>query len=128
MQKNTVNINEILATLRGSVISERKQKRVVVLSPGFYESISQAFSFMKERKDELSQQGKMDEYMETIVMEDRLKKEFSYFMQVRMSKIMEYSVYGNASEFNLAGPELSWFKEANQLYEKAISKIEGNSQ
>ena len=128
MQKNTVNINEILATLRGSVISERKQKRVVALSPGFYESISQAFSFMKERKDELSQQGKMDEYMETIVLEDRLKKEFSYFMQVRMSKIMEYSVYGNASEFNLAGPELFWFKEANQLYEKAISKIEGNSQ
>ena len=128
MQKNTVNINEILATLRGSVISERKQKRVVALSPGFYESISQAFSFMKERKDELSQQGKMDEYMETIVLEDRLKKEFSYFMQVRMSKIMEYSVYGNASEFNLSGPELFWFKDANQLYKAAIDKIEGSSQ
>ena len=128
MQKNTVNINEILATLRGAVMSERKQRRVVSLSPGFYESISKAFSIMKERKDELSNEGKIDEYLETIVLEDRLKKEFSYFMQVRMSKILEYSVYGNASEFNLAGPELSWFKEANQLYQKAIRIIEGHSQ
>ena len=127
MQK-TVNINEILGIIRGCVISERKQRRIVALSPGFYESISKAFSFMKERKDELSNQGKIDEYMETIVLEDRLKKEFSYFMQVRMSKILEYSVYGNASEFNLAGPELSWFKEANQLYQKAIRIIEGHSQ
>jgi DNA replication initiation complex subunit (GINS family) len=128
MQKNTVNINEILATLRGAVMSERRQRRVVELSSGFYESITEAFAFMKERKDELSSKGKIDEYMETIVLEDRLKKEFSYFMQVRMSKLLEYSVYGNGSEFNLAGPELFWFKEANQLYEKAISKIEGNSQ
>ena len=128
MQKNTVNINEILATFRGAVMSERRQRRVVELSSGFYESITEAFAFMKERKDELSSKGKIDEYMETIVLEDRLKKEFSYFMQVRMSKLLEYSVYGNGSEFNLAGPELSWFKEANQLYEKAISKIEGNSQ
>ena len=128
MQTNTVNINEILAVIRGSVISERKQRRVVVLSPGFYESISKAFSIMKERKDELSNEGKIDEYLETIVLEDRLKKEFSYFMQVRMSKILEYSVYGNADEFNLAEPEQSWFKEANQLYQKAIEKIAGNSQ
>ena len=128
MQKNTVNINEILAVIRGSVISERKQRRVVVLSPGFYESISKAFSIMKERKDELSNEGKIDEYLETIVLEDRLKKEFSYFMQVRMSKILEYSVYGNADEFNLVGPEQSWFKEANQLYQKAMEKIAGNSQ
>ena len=128
MQKSTVNINEILATLRGAVMSERKQRRVVELSPGFYESISKAFSIMKERKDELSNEGKIDEYLETIVLEDRLKKEFSYFMQVRMSKILEYSVYGNSDEFNLAEPEQSWFKEANQLYQKAIEKIAGNSQ
>ena len=128
MQKSTVNINEILATLRGAVMSERKQRRVVELSPGFYDSISKAFSIMKERKDELSNQGKIDEYLETIVLEDRLKKEFSYFMQVRMSKILEYSVYGNSDEFNLAEPEQSWFKEANQLYQKAIEKIAGNSQ
>ena len=83
---------------------------------------------MKERKDELSNQRKIDEYLETIVLEDRLKKEFSYFMQVRMSKILEYSVYGNSDEFNLAEPEQSWFKEANQLYQKAIEKIAGNSQ
>ena len=128
MQKSTVNINEILATLRGAVMSERKQRRVVELSPGFYESISKGFSIMKERKDELSNQRKIDEYLETIVLEDRLKKEFSYFMQVRMSKILEYSVYGNSDEFNLAEPEQSWFKEANQLYQKAIEKIAGNSQ
>ena len=126
--EKTVNINEILGILRGSVLSERKQRRVVSLSPGFYESISKAFSFMKERKDELSNQGKIDEYMETIVLEDRLKKEFSYFMQVRMSKILEYSVYGNASEFHLEGPEISWFREANQVYQKAIGKITGDLQ
>ncbi len=128
MQKNTVNINEILGILRGSVLSERKQRRVVELSPGFYDSILKAFSFMKERKDELSNEGKIDEYMQTVVLESRLKKEFSYFMQVRMSKILEYSVYGNASEFHLSGPELSWFREANQLYQKAIGKIIGDSQ
>ena len=128
MQKSTVNINEILATLRGAVMSERKQRRVVELSPGFYESISKGFSIMKERKDELSNQRKIDEYLETIVLEDRLKKEFSYFMQVRMSKILEYSVYGNSDEFNLAEPEQSWFKEANQIYQKAIGKITCDSQ
>ncbi len=126
--EKTVDINEILRILRGSVLSERKQRRVVELSPGFYESISKAFSFLKERKDGLSNEGKIDEYMETIVLEDRLKKEFSYFMQVRMSKILEYSVYGNSSEFNLAGPEQCWFNEANQLYQKAIGKIIGDSQ
>ena len=126
--EKTVNINEILGILRGSVLSERKQRRVVELSPGFYESISKAFSFLKERKDELSNEGKIDEYMQTVVLESRLKKEFSYFMQVRMSKILEYSVYGNASEFLLSGLELSWFREANQLYQKAIGKIIGDSQ
>ena len=128
MQKNTINVNEILGILRGAVMSERKQRRVVDLSPGFYDSIARAFAFMKARKDELSEANRIDEYMETIVLEDRLKKEFSYFMQVRMSKILEYSVYGNASEVNLAGPELSWFKDANQLYKAAIDKIEGSSQ
>ena len=128
MQKNTVNIDEILAILRGNVMSERKQRRVVDLSPGFYNSISNAFAFMKARKDELSNANKIDDYMKTLLLEDRLKKEFSYFMQVRMSKILEYSVYGNASEFHLEGPEISWFKEANQLYQKAIGKITGDSQ
>ena len=128
MQKNTVNIDEILVSLRGNVMSERKQRRVVDLSPGFYDSISNAFAFMKARKEELSNANKADEYMKTLLLEDKLKKEFSYFMQIRMSKILEYSVYGNASEFHLEGPEISWFKEANQVYQNAINKIERNSQ
>ena len=32
MQKNTINVNEILGILRGAVMSERKQRRVVDLS------------------------------------------------------------------------------------------------
>ena len=128
MQKSTVNIDEILVSLRGNVLSERKQRRVVDLNPGFYDSISNAFAFIKVQKEELSNENKADEYMNTLLLEDKLKKEFSYFMQVRMSKILEYSVYGNADEFNLAEPEQSWFKEANQLYQKAIGKIESDSQ
>ena len=127
MQKSTVNIDEILVSLRGNVMSERKQRRVVDLSPGFYDSISNAFAFIKARKEELSNANNADEYMKTLLLEDKLKKEFSYFMQVRMSKILEYSVYGNSDEFNLVGPEESWFKEANELYQKAIEKIAGNS-
>ena len=83
---------------------------------------------MKDRKEKLAKEGKMDAYMETIVLEDKLKKKFSYFMQVQMSKLLEYSVYGNASEFHLLTPEVSWFNEANQLYQKAIDKITGDSQ
>ena len=128
MQKSTVNIDEILVSLRGNVMSERKQRRVVDLSPGFYDSISNAFAFIKARKEELSNANNADEYMKTLLLEDKLKKEFSYFMQVRMSKILEYSVYGNASEFHLEGPEISWFKEANRVYQNAINKIERNSQ
>ena len=128
MQKDSININEILTNLIGAVMSERKQRRVVDLSPGFYDSLSNAFAFMKDRKENLAQEGKMEAYMETIVLEERLKKEFSYFMQVRMSKLLAYSVYGNASEFHLLTPEISWFNEANQLYQKAIDKITGDSQ
>ena len=128
MQKDSININEILTNLIGAVMSERKQRRVVDLSPGFYDSLSNAFAFMKDRKENLTQEGKMEAYMETIVLEERLKKEFSYFMQVRMSKLLAYSVYGNASEFHLLTPEISWFNEANQLYQKAIDKITGGSQ
>lgn len=128
MQKDSININEILTNLIGAVMSERKQRRVVDLSPGFYDSLSNAFAFMKDRKENLTQEGKMEAYMETIVLEDKLKKEFSYFMQVRMSKLLAYSVYGNASEFHLLTPEISWFNEANQLYQKAIDKITGGSQ
>ena len=128
MQKDSININEILTNLIGAVMSERKQRRVVDLSPGFYDSLSNAFAFMKDRKENLTQEGKMEAYMETIVLEDKLKKEFSYFMQVRMSKLLAYSVYGNASEFHLLTPEISWFNEANQLYQKAIDKITGDSQ
>lgn len=128
MQKDSININEILTNLIGAVMSERKQRRVVDLSPGFYDSLSNAFAFMKDRKENLAQEGKMEAYMETIVLEERLKKEFSYFMQVRMSKLLAYSVYGNASEFHLLTPEISWFNEANQLYQKAIDKITGGSQ
>ena len=128
MQKDSININEILTNLIGAVMSERKQRRVVDLSPGFYDSLSNAFAFMKDRKENLTQEGKMEAYMETIVLEERLKKEFSYFMQVRMSKLLAYSVYGNASEFHLLTPEISWFNEANQLYQKAIDKITGDSQ
>jgi len=128
MQKNTVNIDEILTILRGSVMSERKQRRVVDLSPGFYDSITRAFEYLKTQKEELSSERKIDLYMKTVVLEGKLKKEFSYFMQVRMSKILEYSVYGNASEFHLEDPEISWFREANQVYQKAIGKITGDSQ
>ena len=128
MQKDSININEILTNLIGAVMSERKERRVVDLSPGFYDSLSNAFAFMKDRKENLAKKGKMDAYMETIVLEDKLKKKFSYFMQVQMSKLLEYSVYGNASEFHLLTPEVSWFNEANQLYQKAIDKITGDSQ
>ena len=126
--EKTVNINEILGILRGSVLSERKQRRVVDLSPGFYDSITRAFEYLKTQKEALSSERKIDQYMKTVVLEGKLKKEFSYFMQVRMSKILEYSVYGNASEFHLEGPEISWFREANQVYQKAIGKITGDSQ
>ena len=128
MQKDSININEILTNLIGAVMSERKQRRVVDLSPGFYDSLSNAFAFRKDRKENLTEEGKMEAYMETIVLEERLKKEFSYFMQDRMSKLLAYSVYGNASEFHLLTPEISWFNEANQLYQKAIDKITGGSQ
>ena len=128
MQKDPININETLTNLIGAVMSERKQRRVVDLSPGFYNSLSNAFAYMKDRKENFAKEGKMDAYMETIVLEDKLKKEFSYFMQVRMSKLLAYSVYGNASEFHLLTPEISWFNEANQLYQKAINKITGDSQ
>lgn len=127
MEKNEMNINEILGIIRGAVMSERKQRRLVALSPGFYNSLSQAFAFLRDRKDNLAKEGKMEEYMNTVVLEGRLKKEFSYFMQVRMGKILEYSVYGNASEFSLSGPELSWFTSANELYKNAITKITGDS-
>ena len=128
MQKDPTNINEILANLIGAVMSERKQRRIVELSPGFYDSLSNAFEFIKGRKEDLAKEGNMDAYMETIALEDRLKREFSYFMQVRMSKLLEHSVYGNASELHLLAPEISWFNEANQLYQKAMDKITGGSQ
>ena len=90
MQKDSININEILTNLIGAVMSERKQRRVVDLSPGFYDSLSNAFAFMKDRKENLTQEGKMEAYMETIVLEERLKKEFSYFMQVRICCVILY--------------------------------------
>ena len=127
MEKNEMNINEILGIIRGAVMSERKQRRLVALSPGFYDSLSQAFAFLRDRKDNLAKEGKMEEYMNTVILDGRLKKEFSYFMQVRMGKILGYCVYGNASEFSLSGPELSWFTSANELYRNAITKITDDS-
>ena len=120
-------IEELSAKVTSLMMAERKQRRLNTLESGFYGTLSKAFAYLSEKKEKALTEGKTDEYMKLVLLEGRLKKDFSYYMQMRMSKILQYAVYENAREWPLEGPEAHWFADASTLYRNAIKEIEGDS-
>ena len=120
-------IEELSAKITALMIAERKQRRLSTLENGFYSTLSKAFASLSAKKEKALNEGKTEEYMQLVLLEGRLKKDFSYYMQMRMSKILQYAVYENAREWPLEGPEAHWFADASTLYRNAIKEIEGDS-
>lgn len=123
-----LDIDEILTKITSFVFIERKQRKLASLEPGFYNSISEAFKYIKSEKDRALNDGDMDEYMKLVLLQGRLQNDFSAFMKIRMSKMLQYSVYDDYNEFNLIGPEKEWMEQARGIYNNALKNVEGDSQ
>ncbi|WP_048101579.1 hypothetical protein [Acidiplasma sp. MBA-1] len=128
MTCNNLDINEISAKLSSFMYLERKQRKIASLDNNFYSSISEAFRYIKSEKERALNEGNMDEYMKIVSIEGHLNSDFSSFMKIRLSKILQYSVYDDYNAFNLAGPEKEWMEQARKIYMDALKNIEDDSQ